>query len=112
MEQTRKTNVRNGAARWQRLFWLTLMVVCSTVAMAQSKVTGTVTDAQGEPVIGASVMVKGTTTGTVTDLDGKFTLQGVPSKGALVVSYVGYSTQTVSVGGKSTRWPSAAATTS
>ena len=79
MEQTRKTNVRNGAARWQRLFWLTLMVVCSTVAMAQSKVTGTVTDAQGEPVIGASVMVKGTTTGTVTDLDGKFTLQGVPS---------------------------------
>ena len=101
MEQTRKTNVRNGAARWQRLFWLTLMVVCSTVAMAQSKVTGTVTDAQGEPVIGASVMVKGTTTGTVTDLDGKFTLQGVPSKGALVVSYVGYSTQTVSVGGKS-----------
>ena len=85
----------------QRLLFLALLIVGSTVAMAQGRVTGTVVDAAGEPVIGASVMVKGTSTGSVTDFDGKFSIQNVPSGASLVISYVGYATQTVSTAGKS-----------
>ena len=61
-----------------------------TAVMAQNtKVTGQVLDENGEPVIGASVVVKGTTIGTVTDFDGNFTLD-VPSNGKhLEISYVG-----------------------
>ena len=54
----------------------------------KQKVTGTIVDANGEPIIGASILVKGSSTGTVTDLDGHFTLDNVPANGSLVVSYV------------------------
>lgn len=63
------------------------------------KLTGTVYDQNNEPVIGASVMVKGTTIGTATDIDGNFTLN-VPSSGTLVVSYVGYKTQEIALSGQ------------
>ena len=66
------------------------------VAPAET-VSGTVTDASGEPLIGATVIVKGTSTGTATDLDGGFTLKNVTGK-TLVVSYVGYKTKEVPVG--------------
>lgn len=65
-------------------------------------VSGSVSDAQGEPMPGVTVVVKGTTNGTVTDFDGKFTLK-VPQKGAvLVFSFVGYSSQEIPVGNKTT----------
>lgn len=67
------------------------------MAMAQTKVTGTVMtseNGQDEPVIGASVMIKGTKQGTVTDVDGNFTLQA-PKGATLVVSYIGLKTQEV-----------------
>ena len=67
----------------------------------KQKVTGTIVDANGEPIIGASILVKGSSTGTVTDLDGHFTLDNVPANGSLVVSYVGFASQTVNVNGKS-----------
>lgn len=61
-------------------------------------VKGNVKDATGEPLIGVSILVKGTTNGTVTDIDGNFTLQA--EKGAVLeVSYIGYATQTVTVTG-------------
>ncbi|MDR0893083.1 MAG: TonB-dependent receptor [Mediterranea sp.] len=63
-------------------------------------VRGTVKDAQ-DVIIGASVLQKGTTNGTITDIDGKFTLT-VPANSTLVVSFVGYRTQEVAVGGKRT----------
>ncbi len=85
---------------WQRFMLMALMTVASTVAFAQGKVSGTVVDATGEPVIGASVIVKGTSTGTITDFDGKFTIPSVSSKASLVISYVGYTSQTVAVDGK------------
>ena len=56
-------------------------------------IQGTVVDQNGEPVIGASVRVKGSRNGTVTDLDGKFTLTGV--NGPIEVSYIGYKTQII-----------------
>lgn len=62
------------------------------------KVTGTVTDSKGEPLLGVNVVVKGTTNGTITDLDGKFTLEAAPNS-LLVVSYIGYVTQQVPISG-------------
>lgn len=63
-------------------------------------VSGRVTDKTGESIIGASILVQGTTSGTITDFDGNFTLQNVTSNAVLVVSYVGYKTQNISVNGK------------
>lgn len=64
------------------------------------KVKGTVTDANGEPVIGANVVVKGTTNGTITDVNGEYTLD-VPNNATLVVSYIGYSPKEIKVGTQS-----------
>ena len=58
--------------------------------------SGTITDAQGEPLIGVSVLIKGTSNGTITDMDGNFKIQA--SKGdVLEISYVGYATQTITL---------------
>lgn len=57
--------------------------------------SGIITDELGEPVIGASVIEKGTTNGTITDLDGKFTLTLGSEKSQIEVSYIGYQTQLV-----------------
>lgn len=64
-----------------------------------SKVTGTVTSHEdGLPVVGASVLVKGTTVGTVTDIDGNFTITNVPSSaGTLVISFIGMKSQEVDI---------------
>ena len=76
------------------LMALLCVLLSATTALAQNNVTGTVVDEAGEPVIGASVMVKGTKTGTVTDVDGKFSLVNVQGK-TLVVSYIGYDNSEV-----------------
>ena len=68
-----------------------------TVAQSGRKITGTVLDATGMPVIGANVMVKGTTNGTITDMDGKFSLD-VEEGATLVVSYIGFANQEIKVG--------------
>ena len=65
------------------------------------KVTGRVVDSAGEPLIGATIMVEGTKEGAVTDIDGNFTIN-TTSKSKLVISYVGYTTQTILVGDKTT----------
>ena len=83
----------------QRLMFTVLFTVFAIGAFAQNKITGTVVDAQGEPIIGASVVIKGTSNGTVTDFDGKFVIANAPAKGSLVISYVGYRTQTISLSG-------------
>ena len=64
------------------------------------KITGTVVDEKGEPVIGASIVIKGESHGTITDFDGKFTLADVPEKGILTVSYIGYKTVDLSAAGQ------------
>ena len=91
----------SGTNVLRQLMFLALMALCTSGAWAQKQVSGTVVDVAGESIIGASVMVKGTTTGTVTDFDGKFVLQNVPENGSVVISYVGYRTQTIAVAGKS-----------
>lgn len=79
----------------KHLFLLLTLLSFSLTALAQQKVTGKVKDSSGEPVIGASVVVKGNNTmGTITDFDGNFMLD-VPPKSVLVISYIGYVTQEV-----------------
>ena len=68
-----------------------------------AKIKGTVTDTNGESVIGASVMVKGTTNGTITDADGNFSLSDVPADATIVISFIGYKTQGFPVNGGSHR---------
>ena len=84
--------------------WLFLTVLFSLVTMsgyAQSKtVTGKIIDSTGEPVIGASVLVKGTTNGVISDIDGNFSIQGVANDAVLQISFVGYKAQDISVAGK------------
>jgi len=58
------------------------------------KVSGVVTDEAGEPLIGVSVLVKGTTLGNITDLNGRFSLD-VPEGSILEISYIGYKTQSI-----------------
>ena len=65
----------------------------------KKQVSGVIVDTNGDPVIGANVVEKGTTNGTITDLDGKFTLE-VNDNSVLQVSYIGYNTQEVSANGK------------
>ncbi len=84
----------------RRIVTFLLLAFCSVAAMAQSKVTGRVVDVTGEPVIGASVLVKGTSRGSVTDFDGNYAVDGVPASASLVFSYVGFKSQTVNVGGR------------
>lgn len=60
------------------------------------KVTGIITDKNGEAIIGGTVQVKGTSIGTITDIDGKFTLD-VPEGSMLAISYIGYKTQEVRI---------------
>lgn len=76
-----------------------ITLVPRTTATAQNKktVTGTIVDANGEPIIGANIVEKGTTNGTITDIDGNFTLE-VSEKSILLVSFIGYAPQEVMVG--------------
>lgn len=71
-----------------------------TALQEEKKITGTVVDVSGMPIIGANVMVKGTTNGTITDFDGNFILN-VPAGAVLQISYIGYTNQEVKVGNKS-----------
>lgn len=78
----------------QKILNLMFFLLCSAVMTAQNRVSGTVLDATGEPLIGVSVLEAGTTNGMVTDFDGKFALS-VKQGARLTISYVGYTSQTV-----------------
>jgi len=67
----------------------------NSTTQVTNQCTGTITDANGEPIVGASVQVKGTHDGAVTDLDGRFSLSNVPKNATLLISYVGFTTQEV-----------------
>ncbi len=73
--------------------------VREVIQQQRRQISGKVTDENGEPVIGANIMEKGTTNGTVTDIDGNFTLQ-VPENTVLQVSYIGYLTIEEPVGNR------------
>ncbi|WP_195662975.1 SusC/RagA family TonB-linked outer membrane protein [Bacteroides congonensis] len=69
----------------------------------QSDIKGTVTDKRlNEPIIGASVLVEGTSNGTITDMDGNFSLKNISKGNVLVVSYIGYQPQCLTIDGNQT----------
>ena len=73
-----------------RLVAVFLLMLAALPSLAQVQVSGLVLDQDHEPVIGATVKVKGTSTGTATDIDGRFTLQAPSANSTLSISYVGY----------------------
>lgn len=86
------------------LFGLCLFVMhaqANPITQQSGRLSGTVVDAKGEALIGVNVIVKGTNIGNITDIDGNYSIDNVPSNAVLVVSYVGYLTQEISVGGRS-----------
>ncbi len=78
----------------KRLYMFLLFFAMSYVALEAQTLRGTVTDDQGEALISATVVIEGTTIGTVTDFDGNYALDLDPGTHTIVVSYVGYTTQT------------------
>ena len=76
------------------MLFMSLLLISIGMATAQTQVRGVVVDEAGEPVIGATILIKGTAQGTVTDFNGNFNLSA-PANGRLVVSYVGMTTQEV-----------------
>ena len=79
---------------------LGLLLVCTVMTFAQTRtVTGKVVDESGQPVIGATVKIQGTSAGTITDINGNFSIDAA-AKDVLDISFVGYTTQDVTVGSK------------
>ena len=84
--------------------WLFMLVLSSFMYVAnaqQRNVQGMVTDPNGEPIIGATVMVKGASNGGITDVDGVYSLMDVPGDAMISISYVGYKTVDIKVTDKS-----------
>ncbi len=84
---------------YSQLFVMVLLFLLIPIfAFSQKRVTGTVSDMNGEPLIGVNVVVKGTTTGTVTDIEGDYELQVPGNDAVLEFSYIGYTSVEVLVG--------------
>ena len=77
----------------KKIFTLLALCFLTIGMMAEKQISGVVLDSQDQPVIGASVMVKGTTNGTISDYDGEFLLTVSDDATTLVVSFVGMQTQ-------------------
>ena len=74
-----------------------LLIISVSAQTGQTvNVRGTVKDIDGEPIIGANILLGGTSTGTITDYDGNFSIQA-PSNGSLHISYIGYKPQTIDI---------------
>ena len=71
------------------------------ISQQQKEVNGTIYDETNEPVIGANIVVKGTSNGTISDDAGKFSLRNVPENAIIVITYIGYVEQEISVRGRS-----------
>ncbi len=95
-------NFLSGAGSRRSLLAAATVVVTASSVFAQNTLTikGVVTDTKNEPLVGATIKVKGTTHGVATDLDGKFTLPGVAKTAVLEVSYVGMQSQSILVNGQ------------
>ncbi|MDR1407481.1 MAG: SusC/RagA family TonB-linked outer membrane protein, partial [Tannerella sp.] len=78
-----------------------LTILPSIAQQSGRRITGTVTDANGETIIGANILEKGTTNGAVTDIDGHFSLN-IKERATLVVSYIGFKSAEVNVGNQQT----------
>ena len=78
---------------------LVLALVGISSMLAQRTITGTVTDEQGEPLIGVSIFARGTSVGTISDIDGTYSLRVPDDVNTLIYSYTGFTTKEVTLGG-------------
>lgn len=114
MKNRKRINLfdHRNKSRWLFLFILLIVPLFSPIGVQQASaavntvqqqkktITGTVVDSNGEAIIGANVVVKDNAEiGTITDLDGNFRLSNVPENAKLVISFIGYNTQTINVKG-------------
>ncbi|BFP42489.1 TonB-dependent receptor [Flavobacteriaceae bacterium GF1] len=88
----------------KNVFLVIFLLVTHVVVLAQNAITvsGVVSEANGQPLPGATVLVKGTSIGTQTDIDGNYVLDNVPTDGTLVFSYIGFTTQESEVNNQNT----------
>lgn len=84
------------------LFLIVFMAIATSVTAQQTNVTGQVTDPSGETIPGVNILEKNTNNGTVTDLDGNYELTVASPEAILVFSFVGFESQEIVVGGRST----------
>lgn len=102
MKSSSTSNCSKLFTAMRRGFLVAFFAILSITVFAQGKsVSGTVTDKDGEPMIGVSVLIKGTSFGAATDIDGNFALKNVPADAVLEFRYVGYKPQDVKVNGQS-----------
>lgn len=103
MKNTRIKTKASGSILLLRLLTVIALMLAGQKLCAQSKiVTGIVKDATGETVIGASVFEKGTSNGTITDYDGSFSLKVSNDNSILLISFIGFQPQEVTIKGKTT----------
>lgn len=101
MRSRKKEGVYFMSILKRQVLFVLFAFAATLCAFAQNKtITGLVVDGNGESIIDASVLVKGTTNGIITDIDGKFTLNDVPEAGVIQISYIGYKTQEISAKNK------------
>ncbi|ANQ51957.1 TonB-dependent receptor [Flammeovirga sp. MY04] len=94
--------MRKGELLFIRLLFLTVFTFGAIDAFAQSRtITGTIHDENNEPLIGANILIEGTTNGTIADFDGKYHLEVPEGTNNIVVSFVGYLSQTIAIGTRS-----------
>jgi len=96
------TNFMNLTIRLKRALMLTAVSAIAMASYAQSTVKGTVKDANGEPIVGVSVIVKGTGTGVITDIDGNYSIPNVKQGQSLTFSSIGFASQEIKIGGGKT----------
>jgi TonB-linked SusC/RagA family outer membrane protein len=97
----KKNFISKRGGTWRKTLCMLCLLSCAVSVFAQKRVNGTVVDANGEAIIGANVVEKGTTNGIITDADGQFSLD-VSANAILKISFIGYVTQEVTVGNQST----------
>lgn len=95
-------NLKRKWSYWQILIFVMLTLGTNVFAQTQHSVSGKIIDTNNEPLIGVSVSVKGTTVGAMTDIDGAYSLKGLGDNVTLVFSYIGYVTQEIKLGDKTT----------
>lgn len=104
MTKIKLSSKREKAGAFLRKTFLTLIAILMAIpAFAQNiDVSGTVVDKDGEPLIGATVIISGSSKGTATDIDGNYTLKNVDPKARIIFSYIGYNSLEEKVDGRTT----------
>lgn len=95
-----KTTKHHEGLFAETIFIFLLTIIPFFVFSQTKTITGNIVDANEDPIIGATIMVKGTTIGTISDTNGNFILNNVPENAVIQISYIGYSTQEIPVIGK------------